>query len=123
MNVESVIAQYQPVLRAFLRSRMLNRADADDVLQDTLTKVLRSLHTLEADDKIEPWLFQIASNALMDYYRRRRREKTVRPEALKECPRNTLWRIAQGITKPRSTNVRCPRPEPTSRAYCSDAHR
>lgn len=82
MNVETVIAEYQSSLRAFLLSRMKNPADVDDVLQDTLIKTFRNFHTLKSDQKIKPWLFQIANNAMMDHFRRARRDASVVTEYL-----------------------------------------
>lgn len=81
-SIEKIISDYQVTLRAFLMSRMRNPSDVDDVLQDALTKTFRNLHTLKSDEKLRPWLFQIASNALMDHYRRRRRDDSVTAEDL-----------------------------------------
>lgn len=82
MKIEQVIDAYQSSLRAFLMSRLGNRADVDDVLQEVLIKTFRNLHRLEADDKLKPWLFQIAQNALMDHYRRAKRDGSVMAEDL-----------------------------------------
>lgn len=77
MNAEAAIAEYQSSLRAFLLSRMQDNADVDDVLQDALTKTFQNLHTLKSEDKIKPWLFQIARNAMMDHYRRISRDASL----------------------------------------------
>ena len=77
MNAESIITDYQSSLRAFLKSRMRTAADVDDVLQDALTKAFQNLHTLKTEDKIKPWLFQIARNAMMDHYRHKSRDAAV----------------------------------------------
>lgn len=82
MKAETVIAQYQSSLRAFLLSRLRDPADVDDVLQDALLKTFRNLHMLKDDEKIRPWLFQIANNALMDHHRRTRRETSVASDDL-----------------------------------------
>ena len=82
MNVESVIVEYQSSLRAFLQSRLRNASDVDDVLQDALTKTFRNISSLKSGDKIKPWLFQIANNALMDHYRGAKRDNSISAEDL-----------------------------------------
>ena len=82
MNPETVITQYQSSLRAFLLSRMRNPADVDDVLQEALTKTFQNFHTLKSEDKIRPWLFQIANNAMMDHFRRSGRDASVSADDL-----------------------------------------
>ncbi len=82
MNAEIVIAQYQSSLRAFLLSRLRDPSDVDDVLQDALVKTFQNLHTLKDEEKIKPWLFQIAYNAMMDHYRWKKRETSVTADDL-----------------------------------------
>ncbi len=82
MDAESVITEYQSSLRAFLLSRLQNPSDVDDVLQDALTKTFQNLHTLKSKEKIKPWLFQIANNAMVDHHRRKSREASVSADNL-----------------------------------------
>ncbi len=82
MNIEQIAAEYQSALRAFLLSRVKNPADADDLLQEVLSKTFQNLHTLSSNDKIKPWLFQIAQNALTDHYRRIKRDRTATADGL-----------------------------------------
>jgi RNA polymerase sigma-70 factor (ECF subfamily) len=63
---------YEAELRGYLRHRLADQADADDLLQEVFVKVLRqgpafcSLHNPRA------WLFQVARNLLVDRLRARR---------------------------------------------------
>ncbi|MGR3621341.1 RNA polymerase sigma factor SigZ [Pseudophaeobacter sp.] len=82
MNAETVIAEYQSSLRAFLLSRMRNPSEVDDILQDVLIKTFQNLHSLKSEDKIKPWLFQIARNAMMDHYRSKSRDASVSQDDL-----------------------------------------
>ena len=101
MNAESVITDYQSSLRAFLRSRMRNAADVDDVLQDALTKTFQNLHTLKTEDKIKPWLFQIARNAMLDHYRRKSRDASVTADDLwYEEPDKNAEHAFEGCVEP-----------------------
>jgi len=58
-------------LRAFLRSRLPIHSDADDVLQDVFVRVLEKIDSLRRSSRIESWVYQIARNAIADFYRRR----------------------------------------------------
>jgi RNA polymerase sigma-70 factor, ECF subfamily len=49
-------------------------ADAQDLLQDTLARAVRSQAGLRDPERIRPWLFTIATNAWRDHHRARGRE-------------------------------------------------
>jgi RNA polymerase sigma-70 factor, ECF subfamily len=59
-------------MRAFLRSRLPSESDADDLLQDVFLRVVENIGSLRTAGRIESWVYQIARNALADFYRRRK---------------------------------------------------
>ncbi len=62
---------YRQQLSNFVRKRIDNPMDAEDVLQETLYKAFRNHHQLSHTDKLEGWLYQIARHTIIDYYRNR----------------------------------------------------
>jgi RNA polymerase sigma-70 factor (ECF subfamily) len=44
---------------------------ADDITQDVLLKVQTQLDTMPPEEKLPSWVFTIARNAVIDYYRAR----------------------------------------------------
>lgn len=58
-------------LRAFLQSRVPSDSDADDLLQDVFVRVYENIDTLRQAGRVESWVYQIARNAVTDFYRRR----------------------------------------------------
>jgi RNA polymerase sigma-70 factor (ECF subfamily) len=58
-------------LRAFLRSRVPHPADVDDILQDVFVRIVEKIGTLRDAARLESWVYQIARNAIADFYRRR----------------------------------------------------
>ena len=58
-------------LRRFVGSRVNDPHAADDVTQDVLLKVQAQLEDLPAGDKLPAWVFAVARNAIVDYYRAR----------------------------------------------------
>lgn len=73
---------YQNNLRAFLRSRITNPHDAEDVFQDVLLKSYQALPELRSSASIKPWLFQIAQRAIVDYYRSSAQRHTIEVDEL-----------------------------------------
>ena len=60
----------------FLSRMMRNRAEAEDVAQDTFIRAIRSIDRLESGNKFKSWLFTIARNTALN---RIEREKRTRP--------------------------------------------
>ncbi len=59
-------------IRAFLRSRLRDRAAADDLAQDVFVTAFRSIGQYRGDGSFEMWLRGIAVNHLRNYIRKRR---------------------------------------------------
>ena len=64
--------QYCCRLLAFIRRRVSNDADAEDILQEVFIHVHRSLCCSNDWNKPESWIYQITRNLIIDHYRRRR---------------------------------------------------
>jgi RNA polymerase sigma-70 factor (ECF subfamily) len=66
--------QYSRRLRAFIRSRVGDDADTEDILQEVFIRVHRNLCCLPEPEwrRPESWIYQIARNLIIDRYRRRR---------------------------------------------------
>lgn len=75
MEFEQLWQDYQPQLRHFLQTRVHNAADVDDLLQDIWIKSYQHLETVQQPSKVQAWLFQIARNSLIDYYRKSRPDR------------------------------------------------
>jgi len=58
-------------LHQFLRSRLPNEADAEDLLQDVFIRVMENLGSLRQSDRLTSWVYQIARNEIAGFYRRR----------------------------------------------------
>ena len=71
-STAGVWEQYGGRLRRFIRRRVSNPADADDILQETFLKVHKGLSSLRRRERLASWVYQIARNAIADYHRRPR---------------------------------------------------
>jgi RNA polymerase sigma-70 factor (ECF subfamily) len=57
-------------VRGFVGNRVRDRDDVDDIAQETLLRLYRSVDTLRDARALEAWAFRIARNAIADHYRR-----------------------------------------------------
>ncbi len=64
--------QYSRRLLAFLRGKVSNEADAEDLLQEVFLRIHTNLAGLRSLCRLESWVYQIARNAVIDHYRSRR---------------------------------------------------
>jgi RNA polymerase sigma-70 factor (ECF subfamily) len=73
-NLELLWDQYSRRLRAFIRSRVWDDAEAEDILQEVFIRVHRNLCCRPEPEwnKPESWIYQIARHLIIDHYRRRR---------------------------------------------------
>lgn len=66
---EKVWQEYHSRLRAFIKSRVSDDTATDDVLQNVFLKMHTGLVSLKDETKLKSWLYQIARNAIIDFYR------------------------------------------------------
>ena len=69
MTTNRVWIKYADDVKYFILSKVKDAAIADDILQDTFIKVHTKLHTLKDVTKLKPWIFTIARNVMMDYFK------------------------------------------------------
>ena len=65
--------QHAPSLFAAAMRMTRNRADAEDLLQETMLRADRSRHTFEQGTNLRAWLFRILTNTFISRYRARQR--------------------------------------------------
>jgi RNA polymerase sigma factor (sigma-70 family) len=58
---------YKKRLYWHIRKIVLSHDDADDVLQNTLIKVFRNIHSFKENSKLYSWMFRIATNEAITF--------------------------------------------------------
>lgn len=66
---EHIWQEYHSRLRAFIMSKIADDMATDDILQNVFVKMHGGLDSLKDKTRMKSWLYQIARNAIMDYYR------------------------------------------------------
>jgi RNA polymerase sigma factor (sigma-70 family) len=72
-NITSVIGQFGKRLLGFIRQRVSNEADAEDILQDVWYQLTTTVDT-EPIEQVGSWLFTVARNKITDRYRKKKPE-------------------------------------------------
>src|SRR5690348_10189447 len=61
-------------LRNFIRKRVANEADAEDILQDVFSELVEAYRLMKPIEQAGAWLFRVARNRIIDKFRKKRRE-------------------------------------------------
>ena len=66
---EKVWHEYHSKIHTFIQNKIHDAATTDDILQDVFMKMHTGLDSLRDETKLRSWLYQIARNAIIDYFR------------------------------------------------------
>ena len=69
MTTENLWETFHMGLKHFILKRIPDEQSADDILQETFLKIHTRIDTLRDEAKLQSWMYQIARNAIADYYR------------------------------------------------------
>jgi len=62
--------EFSKPVKGYIKKRVDNEEDAEDILQEVFIKINNNLKNLEDEKKIHAWIYTIARNAITDYYRK-----------------------------------------------------
>jgi RNA polymerase sigma factor (sigma-70 family) len=65
------IARESPRLRNFIRRRIADEADVEDILQEVFSELFEAYRLLQPIEQVGAWLYRVARNRITDRYRRR----------------------------------------------------
>jgi len=73
-RISDVVTREQSRLRSFIRRRVPDPRDAEDVLQDVFTELVEANRLLMPIEHVTGWLFRVARNRITDLFRKKRPE-------------------------------------------------
>jgi RNA polymerase sigma-70 factor (ECF subfamily) len=76
-TTERVWETFHTSLQQFIRRRVSDDATAEDLLQDVFLNIHQHVDTLRDVKKLEPWIYQVTRNTIIDYYRSTRATTTL----------------------------------------------
>lgn len=81
---ESLLKEHFLPLQRYVRYKISNRHDAEDILQEVCLTASQSFETLKDKGVFKAWLIGIAGHKCTDYYRRKARDMEIPLESLSE---------------------------------------
>src|SRR3954447_6279640 len=73
-RISEVVKREQSRLRNFIRRRVPDPRDAEDILQDVFYELVEANRLLMPIDHVTGWLFRVARNRITDLFRKKRPE-------------------------------------------------
>ena len=73
-RISEAIEREQSRLRSFIRRRVADQEEAEDVLQDVFYELIQAYRMMKPVEQVTAWLFQVARNRITDLFRRKNRE-------------------------------------------------
>jgi len=73
-QISEVMAKERPRLRNFIRRRVPNEADVEDLLQEVFYELVEAHRLLMPIDFVTAWLFRVARNRITDLFRKKKPE-------------------------------------------------
>jgi RNA polymerase sigma factor (sigma-70 family) len=73
-RISETVAREQARLRNFIRRRVPDRADAEDILQDVFYELVEAYRLMKPIEQVGAWLFRVARNRIIDLFRKKKPE-------------------------------------------------
>jgi RNA polymerase sigma factor (sigma-70 family) len=73
-QISEVIAEERSRLRNFIRKRVRNEAEVEDLLQEVFYELVEANRLLMPIEHVTGWLFRVARNRITDLFRKKRAE-------------------------------------------------
>src|SRR5438046_1008641 len=74
-QISEAVEQERGRLRNFIRSRVPDPRDAEDILQDVFYELVEAYRAMVPLDEVTGWLFRVAKNRIIDFFRRKKPEQ------------------------------------------------
>ena len=71
-SISEVVKQEKQRLRNFIRSRVQDPLDAEDILQEVFYELVVAFRLMQPLDHVAAWLFRVARNRITDRFRKKK---------------------------------------------------
>ena len=72
MTTEVIWTNFRSKLLGFIKARVNNSENAEDILQDVFIKIHQNSNQLNDDNKLASWVYQITRNTIIDFHRKKK---------------------------------------------------
>src|ERR671922_531072 len=71
-QISEAVEREQARLRNFIRRRVPDEGDAEDLLQDVFYELVEAYRMMKPIEQVGAWLFRVARNRIIDLFRRKK---------------------------------------------------
>lgn len=75
--LKAILGEHQGAIYGYLRSRVFQAADAEDLTQEVFLRWCQNRHRFDDSRKVRPWLLGIARNVLREHIKRTQNRKEI----------------------------------------------
>ncbi len=90
-QISEAIERERPRLRNFIRRRVPDQSDAEDILQDVFSELVEAYRMMKPLEQVTAWLFRVARNRITDLFRGKQREASREPAVTTEDGETLQW--------------------------------
>lgn len=106
--ISEAMERDEPRLRSFIRKRVSDSGEAEDILQDVFFELIEAYRLMKPIEQVTAWLFRVARNRIIDLFRKKKPGSLNEP--LSDEDGDTLEDLLPSPTKA----PKPPTPEPSS---------
>jgi RNA polymerase sigma factor (sigma-70 family) len=90
-QISEAIERERPRLRNFIRRRVPDQSDAEDILQEVFSELVEAYRMMKPLEQVTAWLFRVARNRITDLFRSKKREASKEPAVTTEDGETLEW--------------------------------
>ena len=99
-KISGIVAEERSRLRNFIRRRVPDPADVEDIVQEVFYELVEANRMLMPIDHVTGWLFRVARNRITDLFRKRQRREATFSERELEDADSELLRFEDLLPSP-----------------------
>jgi RNA polymerase sigma factor (sigma-70 family) len=90
-RISEAIERERPRLRNFIRKRVADQSDAEDILQEVFYELVEAYRMMKPVEQMTAWLFRVARNRITDLFRSKKRTSSTGAPVRAEDGDETQW--------------------------------
>jgi RNA polymerase sigma factor (sigma-70 family) len=90
-RISEAIERERPRLRNFIRKRVADQSDAEDILQEVFYELVEAYRMMKPVEQMTAWLFRVARNRITDLFRSKKRTSSTEAPVRAEDGDETQW--------------------------------
>jgi RNA polymerase sigma factor (sigma-70 family) len=90
-RISEAIERERPRLRNFIRKRVADQSDAEDILQEVFYELVEAYRMMKPVGQMTVWLFRVARNRITDLFRSKKRTSSIGAPVRAEDGDETQW--------------------------------